>query len=176
MKPIPATFRLNIGGREAKPGWQILNIQAGNGVDHVGDIQDLSRFGDESCDEIYASHVLEHVPRARIVATLQGMHRILKPSGRLLLSVPDLEALCRLFVSPNLDKPARVHVMRIIFGGQVDANDFHFVGFSLEILLDSLGAAGFARAERVGEFGLFNDTSSYAPYGVPISLNLIAFR
>ena len=175
--PNPFTFRLHIGGREARAGWQIFDIRPGEGIDHVGDIQDLSRFRDACCDEIYASHVLEHVPQARIVPTLQGLNRILKPGGRLCVSVPDLRVLCRLFVDPGLDAKARGHVMRMIYGGQVDQHDFHYVGFSLEILLDCLRAAGFSRAERVSEFRLFEDASSYAPYqGVPISLNVVAFK
>lgn len=176
MDRITDVLRLHLGGRDVKPGWQIFDIRPGEGVDHVGNIEDLTRFADACCDEVYASHVLEHVPQACIVATLRGMHRILKPAGRLLLSVPDLEALCSLFLNQQLDKAARLHVMRIMFGGQMDPHDFHYVGFSLEILLDYLGAAGFSRAERVGGFGLFNDASSYAPYGVPISLNVIAYK
>lgn len=168
--------RLHIGGREAKAGWQILNVQPGEGVDYVGDIQDLSQFAAESCDEIYASHVLEHVSIARILPTLRGFHRILKPGGRVMISVPDLEVLCKLFIHPQMQKPARFHVMTMMFGGQVDSADFHYVGLTFEFLSDYLAGAGFSRFERVEAFGIFNDTSNFAPYGVPISLNVIAFK
>lgn len=171
-----STFRLHLGGTQAKPGWKILNIQPGEGVDYVGDIQDLAQFLDDSCDELYASHVLEHVPHGRILSTLRGFHRILKPGGRAMISVPDLEVLCRLFNHPQMQKPARFHVMTMMFGGQVNATDFHFVGLTFEFLCDYLGGAGFTRVERVASFGLFDDISTFAPYGVPISLNLIAYK
>lgn len=168
--------RLHIGGKEVQPGWKILNIQAGEGVDYVGDIRDLSQFPDGAFDVIYGSHVLEHVPQFQMVRTLSGLNRILGPRGTLLISVPDLEVLCRLFLKPELDNAARFHIMRMMFGGQVDPFDFHYVGLTSEILMDYLGAAEFKFCKRVSEFGLFNDASSFSPYGVPISLNLIAYK
>jgi hypothetical protein len=36
--------------------------------------------------------------------------------------------------------------------------------------------AGFTGATRVKGFGLFNDTSTFAPYDTPISLNMIATK
>ncbi len=171
-----ATRKLHIGGKEKKAGWELLNIQPGDGVDFVGDIKDLSQFSDNTFDLIYGSHVLEHIPQFQMVQTLAGMQRILTPQGRLLISVPDLETLCKLFINPELDKAARFHVMRMMFGGQTDQFDFHYIGLTAEILMDYLGAANFKFCKRVDDFGLFNDTSSYKPYGVPISLNLIAYK
>lgn len=168
--------KLHIGGKEPKPGWKMLNIQPGQGVDYVGDIKDLSQFADGMFDVVYGSHVLEHISQFQMVQTLTGINRILSANGRLLLSVPDLEMLCRLFISPQLDKEARFHVMRMMFGGQVDQFDFHYIGLSYEILTEYLGAANFKFCRRVNDFNLFNDTSSYKPYGVPISLNVIAYK
>ncbi|GAB1352813.1 hypothetical protein MASR1M12_15450 [Erysipelotrichia bacterium] len=172
----PSLNKLHIGGREEKPGWKMLNIQPGKGVEYVGDIKDLSQFSDATFDVIYGSHVLEHISQTEMVATLAGLNRILKSDGKLLISVPDLDILCRLFINPELDKAGRFHVMRMMFGGQVDPFDFHYIGLSEEILMDYLGAAGFKFCQRVNDFGIFNDTSSYKPYGVPISLNLIAYK
>lgn len=168
--------KLHIGGREKKPGWKLLNIQPGDGVDYVGDINDLSQFPDGAFDVIYGSHVLEHISQGNMVHTLSGLYRILGPNGKLMISVPDLEVLCKLFVDPELDKAARFHIMRMMFGGQTDPFDFHYIGLSYEILLEYLQAANFKSVKRVYEFGIFNDTSSYAPYQVPISLNVIAFK
>src|SRR5947208_16422768 len=110
--------RLHIGGKEAKAGWKILNIQPGPGVDYVGDIKDLSQFPDGMFDEIYGSHVLEHISQIDMVRTLLGLNRILGRDGKLMISVPDLEVLSKLLLSPDLDKAQRFHVMRMMFGGQ----------------------------------------------------------
>jgi predicted SAM-dependent methyltransferase len=171
---VAEKLRLHIGGRERKEGWKVLNIQPGEAVDYVGDIRELSQFETGSCEMVYASHVLEHVPQGDMVATLKGVKRVLAPQGRFLVSVPDLDTLSKMIVFPGLSTEQRIHVMRMMFGGQTDAHDYHFVGFSFDILASYLQAAGFASLQRVEQFGLFNDTSSYAPYGVPISLNVIA--
>ena len=71
-------MKLHIGGEQAKEGWKIFSIQKKNNVDFVGDISDLNQFKTESIDEIYASHVLEHVGRFKVTSTLQGIYRVLK--------------------------------------------------------------------------------------------------
>lgn len=174
--PPDEMFRLHIGGKERRSGWKVLNIQAGPAVDYLGDILDLSQFSDSLCDEIYASHVLEHVAQKQITGVMQNLFRMLKPGGCLRISVPDLEVLCRLYTEHSGKPEIRVHVMRMIFGGQTDPHDFHQVGFDFELLKAHLRGAGFERIERVADFNIFADTSRYAPYGVPISLNVIAYR
>jgi hypothetical protein len=64
----------------------------------------------------------------------------------------------------------------MMFGGQIDDYDFHYIGLNFEILFSYLKIAGFSSASKVDEFNLFSDTSIYKPYGVPISLNVIAIN
>ncbi|MDH3584596.1 MAG: methyltransferase domain-containing protein, partial [Phycisphaerae bacterium] len=114
-------LRLHIGGREAKQGWKILNIQDGPGVDFVGNCVDLSQFPDGSVAEIYASHVVEHLGyQQELPKALAEFHRVLRPGGRALISVPDLELLCRMFLHPELKPEQRFYLMRVIMGGQCD--------------------------------------------------------
>jgi len=170
-------IRLHIGGKEQKEGWKILNALPANNVDYIGDIRNLQQFEDASCSIIYASHVLEHVGQRDMVATLKGLRRLLISGGELMISVPDLDTLCQLFVHKDMTMESRFHVMRMMFGGQVDDFDFHYIGLNFDILVQYLKAAGFASIKRVPDFGIFNDTSNYKPYfGVQISLNLIAFN
>jgi predicted SAM-dependent methyltransferase len=168
---------LHIGGIEVKPGWKILNIEAGPGVDYVGNCSDLSRFEDGSIEEIYASHVLEHLGyRKDLPRALAEWHRVLKVGGRAMISVPDFEVLCRLFLDPARDAEQRLHLMRVAFGGQLDPHDFHFVGLTMELLEKYLIRAGFSDVQRTDDFGLFEDTSKQAFLGTPISLNVTAWK
>ena len=169
-------MKLHIGGKEKRAGWSIVNIQSGPHVDYVGDISNLIAFSDGSVDEIYASHVLEHVQQADVLQTLKGLYRILKPQGLLMVSVPDMDILCHLFINPLANPDIKFHAMRMMFGGQTDQNDFHFIGFNQQFLTSFLARAGFRNIERVTSFGLFDDTSDYKPYGSPISLNMRAIK
>jgi predicted SAM-dependent methyltransferase len=167
-------LKLHIGGKQPKEGWKILNALDGEGVDFVGNVCDLSDFPDACCEAIYASHVMEHVGQKDFLATLKVIHRILCKGGDFYFSVPDLEVLCRLFLDPRLDIEQRYHVMRMMFGGQTDEYDFHYIGLSHEFMLNFFRTAGFSDVRKVDSFGLFNDTSDYRPYGTAISLNLVA--
>jgi predicted SAM-dependent methyltransferase len=171
-----ALMWLHIGGKEPKPGWKILNAMNFEGVDFSGDVRDLSRFPDGCCEKVYASHVMEHIGQRDFATTLTGINRILCKGGEFYFSAPDLETLCRLFLNPELGPAERFHVMRMMFGGQIDDYDFHYIGLTNEFMLDFLRQSGFSSARRVESFGLFDDTSDYKPYGVPISLNLIAIK
>ena len=170
-------LRLHIGGREQREGWTILNIESGPHVDHVGDCRDLSRFADGSVEEIYASHVFEHLGYFdELPQALGECRRVLEDGGLLQISVPDLAVLCRLFLLPELKAEQRFHIMRIMFGGQMDSYDFHKVGLTFEFLNDFLTRVGFSDVQRIDEFRLFDDASSLRIGGVLISLNVTALR
>jgi len=172
-----SALRLHIGGETTKPGWKILNIVPGEHVDFVGDCTDLSRFASGTVDTIYASHVLEHLSYMdELPQALKEFRRVLKKDGLLQVSVPDFEALCRLFLDPRLNAATRFHVMRVIFGGQMDPYDFHKAGLTEEFLTDFLTTAGFRDIRRVADFGLFDDTSVLKLGSIPISLNLQALK
>ncbi len=172
---VDEPLRLHIGGQRAQAGWKILDIQRGPHVDYVGHCGDLTTFRDHSISEIYASHVLEHLGFvAELPRALREFHRTLVPGGAVRISVPDLTVLCELFIDPALDFVERFQVMRMMFGGQIDAADFHRSGLNEEFLRDYLLDAGFIDITRTRNFGLFDDTSSMTFRDRPISLNLSA--
>ena len=173
---IEDRMRLRIGAGVVKEGWKILNIEPGEGVDFVADILELSVFDDDCCAEIYASHVLEHVAQAEVLPVLNELYRMLCAGGRLYLSVPDLETLASLLISPGLDTAAKFDVMRMVFGAQTTPSDFHRIGFTFEFLVDYLRDVGFDSVEHVESFGLFRDASDMVYAGHRISLNLIVTK
>jgi predicted SAM-dependent methyltransferase len=170
--------QLHIGGTIPAAGWEIFNIVPGEMVDHVGDAQDLSRFDDNTFARIYASHVLEHLDYNEVLErTLKEWRRVLSPGGTLSISVPDLDTLCWLFVHRTMNSVQdRFHLMRMIFGGHMDAHDYHQVGFNEEFLVNFLQVAGFRQISRVAEFDDFEDDSRIKFKGIPISLNMVATK
>ncbi|HJW71593.1 MAG TPA: methyltransferase domain-containing protein [Geothrix sp.] len=176
MTTEPRGRRLHIGGKIKADGWEILNALPGPFVDHVCNANDLSRFADGSFLEIYASHVLEHFDyNGELQKTLKEWYRVLRPGGKLFISVPDLDVLAGLMLEKEkLNLEERYFVMRMMFGGHIDEYDYHVVGLNEAFLAAFLSEAGFYRMGRVGSFGLFKDTSVMAFKGIPISLNVIA--
>lgn len=172
------TRKLHIGGQVKLPGWEVLNIQPGPCVDHVGDAKDLSRFADETFDELYASHVVEHFDyNGPLQATLKEWYRVLKPEGKLSISVPDMDVLCQLFRKrKELNLQGRFQIMRMMFGGHTDPYDYHCVGFDFEILSAFLTEAKFRNPKQVDELGVCKDTSLLRVGGVLISLNVVAVK
>jgi len=178
MNPLAPTseapLRLHIGGEIAHPEWKIFNIHPGPAVDYTGHCADLSRFADGSVSEIYASHVLEHLHfKNELPTALREFYRVLQPAAMLRVSVPDLHTLCRLFLDPELSTLQRFQVMQMMFGGQTNDADTHYVGLDETFLSGYLSDAGFTGITRVDAFNLFDDTSAMH-YKLPISLNMTA--
>jgi len=169
--------RLHIGGRIPRAGWQILNIQPGEHIDHVGDARDLSRFRDASFDMVYASHTFEHLGhRGDLQKALGEVARILRPGGRFFVSVPDMVQLSWIFAQPEMTDDSRHLIMNMMFGAQVDRYDFHYVGMWDGYLAGRLGEAGFREVYRVERFGFFHDDSETRVNDVLISLNVVAVK
>ena len=177
LPQLQTSIRLHIGGKESHPDWKIFDALPREEVDFIGNAKDLSQFVDNSVSAIYASHVLEHfhyLLNDELILTLKEWHRVLETGGELMISVPNLQTICSLYIDPRTPANARHHLMRMIFGGQIDEYDVHKVGFDQDILGMYLQHVGFHDLRVVSEFGLFDDCSSLLFGGVPISLNMIA--
>lgn len=172
-------LKLHIGGKQPHPDWKILDIEERPEVDFVGDAADLSQFDSNSIEAIYASHVLEHFHHSlhnELWQTLSEWHRVLKPGGKLYISVPDLQTLCWLYLNPNLLPIERIHLMSIFYGGHTNEFDVHRVGFDFDTLAMFLEEVGFEEYERLTEFSLFDDCSSMRILDTLISLNVAATK
>lgn len=172
-------MKLHIGGREAHPDWKILDVEPRPEVDFVGLASCLSQFEDNSLEAIYSSHVLEHFYyqlNNELLNTLAEWYRVLQPGGKLMVSVPDLQVLCWLYLNPNLRPLERHQLMSIMFGGQKNEYDVHKVGFDCDTLTLYLKKVGFKDCTPVTGFGFFQDYSTMKFIGARISLNMIATK
>ena len=168
--------KLHIGGKIRVPDWEILNANSAEYVDHLCNANDLSQFEDSIFAEIYASHVVEHFDyNGELQNALEEWNRVLKPGGKLYISVPDLDILARLILEKEyLTEEERFAVMRMMFGGHVNKYDYHSVGLNEEFLTGFLLYTGYVNIRKVENFDLFKDTSCMVFKDIPISLNMIS--
>jgi hypothetical protein len=82
------SLRLNLGcGARARPGFYGVDKVALPGIDILADLNEpLSALPDESVEEVYCRHTLEHV--VRLLELLAELHRVTRPRARLEIIVP----------------------------------------------------------------------------------------
>lgn len=83
-------INLDLGCGEAKRvNWVGMDKRPLKGVDIVHDIQELPwPIPDSICHQVLMSHIWEHIEPKYRVQVMDEVWRVLKPNGRLLLSVP----------------------------------------------------------------------------------------
>lgn len=63
------------------------------------DIRRPLPYPDQAFDAVFIFHIVEHLTPAEAASFLRQIHRVLKPSGRLRVSTPDLEDICRAYLA-----------------------------------------------------------------------------
>jgi len=90
--------KLHLGcGKRFIPGFIHVDVLDYPHVDHRLPADNLSIFGDNSVDLIYACHLLEHFKRGDTEKVLREWHRILRPGGILRIAVPDFDKLVEVY-------------------------------------------------------------------------------
>jgi predicted SAM-dependent methyltransferase len=94
----PAARQLEIGsGPVRKPGW--LTIDMCKGADVYWDLRRSLPFRDATFERVYCSHVLEHFSYLDLRRLLREVHRVLRPGGQFVISVPDASLYVQAYVS-----------------------------------------------------------------------------
>lgn len=169
--------RVIIGGSSEIPSWITMNADPSTNPDILSDICELNQIEENSISVFYLSHVLEHIPLYKVEKTLNKLFKAMTQHGSLYISVPDLSVLTDHLKDPRLGIQQKIHVLRMIYGGQVSDYDFHYFGYTYELLSYFLSNAGFSKIEKVEQFNLHKDTSEFRPYfDTPISLNVICHK
>jgi predicted SAM-dependent methyltransferase len=90
--------KLNIGcGSNIMAGWLNGDISPQNERVIYLNAKKRLPFGDRSFDHIYSEHLIEHLEYREGLYMLKECARILKPSGKIRISTPDLSFLISLF-------------------------------------------------------------------------------
>ena len=103
-------------------------------------------FTGHSVDEIFSSHMLEHLSNHEVMDVLVEWNRVLKSTAKVEIIVPDLAWCLKQWL--RLPEQARWDwALDTIFGLQNHPGEFHKTGFSRDRLHHLLKEAGFRRIE-----------------------------
>lgn len=94
------TTYLNLGcGKRYHPDWINIDMHP-QGPDVVAhDLTQGIPMADNSCDVVYHSNLLEHLRPPDACGLLKECFRVLRIGGTLRVAVPDLEGICRVYLS-----------------------------------------------------------------------------
>ena len=153
---IEKPIKLDVGcGMNIHKGYTHMDLVAFDHVEIIGDCRKIP-FPDNSVEEILASHIIEHFSYTEIVDIFKNWYRSLKADGKLIIKCPDLDYLCRAYVSGR-HTPEQILVY--LYGaftfdactsdgklnniGTYNILDAHKAMYSEEMLIKRLKEAGF---------------------------------
>lgn len=184
VKPI--FLHLGCGDRRLPhPPWVNIDIDrkihTDGYSDECGGATCLAQYVDNSIDEIYASHLLDHLSRNKeLDRALSEWHRVLKPGGILRIAVSNFEMVAKMY-EEGLDLE---RLWCHIVGGHKSNFDKHGCVFDFNTLKHYLEKHGFkdVKKYRWQDFlpeGFDDLSRCYIPHlnfenGILMSLNVMA--
>jgi len=180
-------MKLNLGSRNSViDGFDNVDLLPCPTVKYVCNVNKLAFAKDNEVDEIYASNVLEHFTYSKIRDVLREWNRVLKPRGKIYVSVPDMINICELVCKYGWE----LFIERMVYGEDNYEYGPHGSGFDFDKLKTELEATGFTDVTKVVQFPIHGadetrerkyDASMLGfddPLGtfIPVSLNVIAYK
>jgi SAM-dependent methyltransferase len=145
-----------------KPDWREVRLDINPAVnpDIVGSMTDMSAVESESMDAIFSSHNLEHLYVHEIPPALAEFRRVLRPTGFIVVTCPDLKSVCALVAQDKLLDPAYqspagpIAPIDILYGHRAamargDLFMAHRSGFTESVMVHALRGGGFASVASV---------------------------
>lgn len=130
-------LKINIGcGEFPAEGWLNVDITSEEGGPRPDIIAsaDNMPFADGAVDLLYAGHILEHIELEKVPEVLKEFHRVLSPTGGLLVVGPDLDRA-------EVSFPEEVEVIKT--GGNRWPGDAHLWHSRESTMLDLLRDGGW---------------------------------
>jgi predicted SAM-dependent methyltransferase len=144
-------MKLEIGGEKPREGYINLNNDERVNPDCLMDAFITLPFRDNTFEEVYSSHVIEHAGWNEVDTILQEWVRILKPNGKLILLFPDFAY----HVKKYLENPTTLHgpggLMYGLYGHQEPPQFRHRAAYdkdSMEKKLINCGLTDFKYNEE----------------------------
>ena len=175
MSTTPRRLEIGPGDAPLSPDWETLDVSPGATYQANWGEESL-HLPDNTFDEVYSSHALEHVPWHQTVFALQEVLRILKPGGQFEVWVPNFAYIVDCYRTRRCGDAWRrlnekgdpmVWVNARIFTYGPEPN-WHRATFDADFLAQRLVEAGFERIR------ITTTRTRGTPHG-PIDLGAFAY-
>ena len=136
--------------------WKEIRFDIDKNVnpDIVGTLTDMSLVETGSVDAIYSSHNIDHIFPHEVPIAIKEFYRVLKDDGIVVITCPDLQAVCELvakdkLLEPFYESPAGpISPIDVLYGHRTfiaQGNEYmaHKGGFTYSSLNSSFFKAGF---------------------------------
>lgn len=135
-------MKLIIGaGNRRLDGFKHHDVLPLKDLDYRCDFWDLPKHVEAgSCEEIHMTHVLEHFPMKRALEALNLVYGLLSDGGRFYIEVPNFYWHAEMILKNPRDR----QIVEYAYGGQIDEYDFHYNGYTPELLEEDLMASLFS--------------------------------
>lgn len=140
-------LKLDIGAGKYPRAEDFVTLDAHTPADIRGEMWEIN-LPDESVDEIWSSHALEHIQMGQIHETLVEWRRILRLGGKAIILVPNFDYVAKYWLCGNQGQRDASWAEQLIFGQQTHPGEFHKSAFTAGSIKADLTAAGFT-VERV---------------------------
>ena len=139
-------MKLNIGcGKKYDPDYCNIDLYEDLVADRLMSAFNLE-FDDNTCDEIKAIHIIEHLSFFETIYALSEFFRVLEPNGKLILETPDLEKTCQHYLKANGEQ--KKEILGWFFGIPHKGLQ-HKICFPPYLLKELLSNAGFRNISTV---------------------------
>lgn len=138
---VDGPVTLNIGsGVNPIPGAINCDLQPFPGVNKIFDFTQPWPADPACVDKVTMFQCLEHVPPLIAFEVVKEAYRVLRPTGVLIVEVPDMRGMCQEYLNGNAGM-----LVGAIFGGYDHPADAHRYGYTADSLALLCHLAGFGR-------------------------------
>ena len=138
-------MKLNIGsGKRYEPGYCNIDLFEHILTDKQMSAMNLS-FSDNSCEEVKATQVIEHMNFFKALYALSEFFRVLQPNGILIIETPDIEKAFQLYLKANYEQ--QKDILGWIFGVPHKGLQ-HMLCYPSKLLTEMLIKTGFSEIKE----------------------------
>lgn len=143
-------MKLELGAYSKRYGW--ITLDQNDQCDICHDLLEPLPFDDNSIEQIYSSHLLEHFCFPDLIKLLKECYRVLIPNGIFEASVPNMMPYIEAYANPE----------KFVFPHEVDNNVFHY----------------YSKIDYINYMGHLNGTHHFMfdDENLPLIINSIGFR